>query len=130
MAMVAWSPNQSSAPMELIAVMVKPGKVTRRDWLEALSDRVSKMATEAPPGSVQEACAMMGLPTTDDPSEAGQYLVEGNLNLQTHLDLSMESEFPMQTGMPKLEAKQAIEETDLMTWAELASSMVSASSLG
>ena len=129
MAMVAWSPNQSSAPTELIAAMVKPGTVTRRQWLEALSDRVAKMAMEAPQGSVQQACRMMGIPTTDSPAEAGQYLVEGNLNLQTHLDLSMESEFPMQTGIPKLEAKQAIEETDLLTWAELASSMVSASSL-
>lgn len=129
MAMVAWSPNQSSAPVELIAAMVNPGKVTRRDWLEALSERVVMMAKQAPTGSVQKACAMMDLPTTDDPAEAGQYLVEGNLNLQTHLELSMEAPFPMQTGMPNPEAKQAIEETDLMTWAELASSMVSASSL-
>ena len=129
MAMVAWSPNQSSAPMELIAVMVNPGTVTRRLWLEALSDRVSKMAMEAPEGSVQQACAMMGLPTTDSPDEAGQYLVEGNLNLQTHMDLSMEAEFPMKAAMQNPEVKQAIEETDLMSWAELASSMVSGSSL-
>lgn len=130
MALVAWSPKGYLAPMELLAAKVPEGKITERQWIEYLADRVTAMAVKAGPEMTQWACQALDLPTTDDPMEAGQYLVMGNLNLRTHLSCAiLEGEpFPA-TAKQEPEAQQAIEETDLETWTELAASMASASNL-
>ena len=116
--------------MELTAVLVKAGEITEQAWLNALSDRVTQMAIESdnPAQETEQACRYLGLPATDNPQEAGQFLVEGNWNLQTFLTLAMENPFPM-IAKESQEARQAIEETELESWAELAVSQVSESSL-
>lgn len=128
---VAWSPKGYNAPIELIAVKIKQGKITQREWWEALSDRVNELAVQAGEQATLQACRDLGLPETDDPSEAGQYLVLGNLNLRTHLDLAVidKPPFPARVGERNPEAQQAIDETDLASWVEHAWSLVSPSSL-
>jgi hypothetical protein len=37
MTRVAWAPDGMLAPLDLIAVMIKPGVITERDWLEAMA---------------------------------------------------------------------------------------------
>jgi hypothetical protein len=54
--------------------------------------------------------------------------VEGNWKLQDFLDVAMESQFPMQATENEA-ARQAIEETNMESWVELALSQVSESSL-
>lgn len=131
MTLIAWSPEQAAAPMELLAVMVKPGVLTERDWAEALADRVTKLAREASPADLVQACAAMGLPTEDDPNQAGNVLVMGNWNLRTHLNLALaeSSPFPVTISSNNPDAQEAIEQTDLTTWVDLALSQVSESSL-
>ena len=126
---VAWAP-QSSAPMELTAVLVKAGQMTDWQWIKALSDRVTELALAEsnPAQATLQACRYLGLPATDNPQEAGQFLVEGNWKLQDFLDVAMESQFPMQATENQA-ARQAIEETTLESWVELAVSQVSESSL-
>ena len=128
MTQIAWMP-EGAFPPELVAVMLPRGTVTRKQWLDALADRVTGMALKEAPSETAQACRMLGLPETQNPQEAGEFLVAGNLNLQTNLALQMESEFPMSAEKPRMDLLPAIKETPLMDWVELASSMVSASSL-
>jgi hypothetical protein len=75
------------------------------------------------------ACRVLELPETDEPAEAGQYLVMGNWNLQEHLNLAMDGDpFPALVAASE-EAATAIEETDLERWVDLAAATVSPSSL-
>ncbi len=130
MALVAWSPQGYLAPMELLAAKVPAGQITKRQWWEALADRVTQMAIEAGPEMTAWACRVLDLPETDDPTEAGEFLVMGNLNLRTHLNCAILDGEPFPaTATEQQEARAAIEETDLETWTDLAASMVSASSL-
>ncbi len=129
MALVAWAPQGISAPLELLAVKIQPGPVTRREWLEALADRVTQMATEEPE-YLPQACKALGLQETDKPREAGQFLVLDNLELQTNLNLAVLDQYPFPaTASNNPEAKQALEETNLQSWVESALSLVSESSL-
>lgn len=125
---IAWSP-QGAFPKALTAVMLPQGEVTRKQWLEALSERITSLAEKAPASETAQACRMLGLPETENPQEAGQFLIEGNLNLQTYLSLQMDGEFPVKVEKPSLELLSEIREMTLMDWAELASSTVSESSL-
>lgn len=130
MALVSWSPPGYAAPPELLAVRIRPGKVTEKEWWEALADRVTQLATKAPKGQLQRACKALGLPTEDDPAQAGQVLVKGNLNLRTHLELAVleDSPFPAQVRQDQI-AHQALLETDLQQWVDLALSQVNESDL-
>jgi hypothetical protein len=133
MALIAWAPKGSIAPVELLVVKLPPGTVTERQWLDALSERVTKLAIEAGPEATGHACHALGLPTTDNPKEAGQFLVEGNWNLQTHLNCAAIDGplFPatIADGDHDDYAQEAIEQTDLEMWVELALAQVSESSL-
>ncbi len=130
MALVAWAPKGMSAPIELTAVRIKPGKVTRNQWLDALANRVTDLAMKSAPEETAQACRYLGLPVTDNPREAGLFLVLENLNLQTNLNLSIQDKnpFPATVGEPSQDAKDALQ-LNLMEWVDLASSMVSESSL-
>ena len=129
MALVAWSPKGMSAPIELTAVRIQPGKVTERDWVEALADRVQALVDQDP-DSLPEACDMLGVPEPDRVEEAGQVMVLRNLNLRTQFNLAMPEQhpFPATVGEPTPEAKDALS-LSLMDWAEIASSLASGSSL-
>ncbi len=105
-----------------------PGQLTEGAWWAALADRVTKMAVdEDNPKLMLWACRALGdyVGTTDDPREAGEFLVQGNWNLRTHLTLAMrEYPFPAQVQVGDPHAQDAIEECDLALWVELAAAQV------
>lgn len=128
----AFAPQRMSAPMELIAVMAPEGPITERQWYSLLSDRVSKLAMEEPNAMqiLSLYSPQMQIPTPEEPSQAGQHLVDGNWNLKEHLSVAMYSRPPFPAKVTHSEdAMEAIEQTDLESWMELAVSMVSASNL-
>ena len=127
---MAWSPQGYLAPMELLAAKVPAGPITERQWWEALADRVTEMAIKAGPEATVLACRALEMPETDEPKEAGEFLVLHNLNLRTHLDCAIIDKDPFPaTAKAQPDAMEAIEEMDLEMWTELAVSMISASSL-
>ena len=130
MKLVAWYPNLS-APLELTSVLLPEGKIKYRDWLLALSDRVSDLALKEkdPLKAANEACQALNLPFVDEANQLGQSLVQGNLNLQTYLSLAELEDNPYQKSEEKPEAKKALEEVSLAEWVNLAASQVSESSL-
>jgi hypothetical protein len=127
--LVPWTPPGISAPIELLAAKVPAGSVTEREWVERLADRVTEMAQKEPPEMTTWACRVLGLPETDEPGAAGEYLVMGNWNLQAHLNrATYQDPFPA-TAKPSEAAARAIAETDLERWVDLAAATVSPSSL-
>ncbi len=129
---VAWAPHGVSADCALIAVLVNPGLITRRQWIDALANRVTDMAINEKPHLTKWACRVLGddVGYTEDPVEAGQFLVEGNWNLQEHLSLAMFEGDPFPSFASESEdARKAIEECDFEYWVELARAFVSSSSL-
>lgn len=130
MTLVAWAPTGYSAPIELIAVKIKQGKVTELEWLEALSDRVSQLARDAGEQQTMMACNELNVPMTEELYQAGQSLVLHNLVLLTNLNLAVidENPFPAIVDGPNEEAEEALELT-LGEWVGHALSMVSGSGL-
>ena len=130
MALVAWAPKGYEAPLELLVAKLPPGQVTKAQWWGALSDRIADLAVKAGEQETAQACHTLGVPMTNRLEEAGQSLVLHNLQLRTSLNLAMpeQSPFPATVGEPSQEMKDALK-LDLMEWVELASSVVSGSSL-
>lgn len=130
MTLVAWAPMGYSAPIELIAVKIKTGQVTEREWWEALSDRVNDLAIDAGEEQTRIACNELNVPMTEEIYQAGQSLVLHNLVLLTNLNLAVidENPFPATVGEPNEEAQEALELT-LEEWLGYALSMVSESRL-
>ena len=126
--LVAWAPKGLSP--ELTAVRLPPGKVTERDWWEALADRVSDLAVAAGEEETQAACNALNVPMTEELYQVGQSLVLHNLVLMQALDLIMAegNPFPATVGEPSQEAKDALE-LNLTEWVDQALSVVSESSL-
>lgn len=125
--LVAWAPSGLSAPVELTAVRLPPGTATESQWWQALSERVSAMAKQAGEEQVRWACRVLGsdVGMAETTSEAGQVLVEGNLNLRTHLNLAVldRSPFPASVSEPDPYLEEVLVEVDLEAWVELARSM-------
>ncbi len=121
------------AEMGLIAVMIKPGVVTYEEWIEALADRVSGLALKQddPDEAAAWSSRALDLPEAGNPCYLGVALVTDNLNLLEHLNLAVidGSPFPAQVKESNPDAVEAMEETDLLGWVDLASAMVSASGL-
>ena len=110
---VLWRP-ETSLPSELTMVQIKPGKVTRNQWLEALADRVQSMvmASEDPALWMRLAAEEMDLPTLE-PKAAGQLLVMHNLALQTAFNLSDLETWPAVAKNNALEPEML---NDLESW--------------
>ena len=129
---VSWAPPGVSAEWELIAVSVHPGKITKRQWLDALADRVTDMAMKEQPYLTEWASRVLGhdVGHTGNPEEAGQFFVDGNLNLKEHLALAMldGDPFPL-VASEDVDAQAAIDGCDFEYWVELARAFVSSSSL-
>lgn len=126
MALVAWAPPGIAAELELVAVLVQPGPITWGQWLDALADRVTDMAMQEDPDITEWACRVFGVDVghTDNPREAGQFLVDGNWNLKTHLSLAMNDGDPFPCVAAEDEdARAAIKNCDFEYWVELAHSM-------
>lgn len=129
---VAWSPPGISAPTALLAVMIPPGPVTERQWLEALADRVTQMVMlePGPAEAAESAAKYLDLPTPESPEATGEYLVMGNWNLKEYLRCSVldGNPFPAMANSDE-DAASAIENSDFWLWVELAKSTVSTSTL-
>jgi hypothetical protein len=132
MKLVAWYPEGLSAPPELTSVKLPLGKVNHKQWVEALSDRVSQLAQNEPnpeEASLQ-ACRLLDLPLVENPAELGQNLVQNNLNLLTYLNVAEMKENPFQEVKESNPlAEESLKNVDLASWVELALSQVSESSL-
>ena len=127
-----WYPEKIVAPPELTAVSVPKGQLSEKQWIEALSDRVSDLALkeENPLEAANEACRRLDLPSVDSPNQLGDALVKYNLNLKTFLSAEQrENQWPAQVSGPSEPAKQALKDVDLESWVELALSQVNASDL-
>ena len=129
---LAWYPKEMLAPPELTAVLLPQGEVNNKDWIEALSDRVTNLALQEsdPLEAAQRACLALELPLVDEANQLGTFLVKDNLDLRTNLSCQKESDpFPANLSESNPEAQQALKETSLEQWVELAKSAVSVSSL-
>ena len=129
---VAWYPEKLAAPPELTAVRVKQGTLDQNQWLDALADRVMYLVLKEknPQEAADEACLRMALANVYDPNQLGQVLVLDNLNLITNLNVAaIEDPFPAKVEESNPVAEQALEETNLAQWVDLALSQVHESSL-
>jgi hypothetical protein len=129
---VAWYPEEIVAPVELTAVLVPQGKLSRKEWVEALSDRVAALAEKEPDPlqAANLACRKLDLPQVDNANQVGEALVKYNLNLLTNLNCQQrENQFPAKVGESKEEARQALKDVNLESWVELALSQVNVSDL-
>lgn len=127
MKQIPWCPQ--GVELEFGSVLIQPGLVTEQMWLQALSERLTAMVLKEPnPAKAykQVAKQMEYDYASNDPQEAGLCLVESNLELQTQLSNQMApyegARWPQQASVENLDAKQAMEETDLMSWAQIAGS--------
>jgi hypothetical protein len=130
--MIAWYPEEMSAPPELTAVSVPKGELSQGQWVSALSDRVMNLVLkeENPLESANEACQKLNLPKVESANQAGNALVKDNLDLLTYLNVAqMKDQFPAKVSEESQPAKEALKETDLESWLELALSQVNESSL-
>ena len=129
---VAWYPEEIVAPVELTAVLVPQGKLSRKEWVEALSDRVAALAEKEPDPlqAANLACRKLDLPQVDNANQVGEALVKYNLNLLTNLNCQQrENQFPAKVNESKEEARQALKDVNLESWVELALSQVNVSDL-
>jgi hypothetical protein len=111
---------------------VPSGKLSEKQWVEALSDRVADLALkeENPLEAANEACRRLDLPSVDNANQVGEALVKYNLNLLTYLSVEQrENQWPAQVSGPSEPAKQALKDVDFPSWVELALSQVNVSDL-
>ena len=119
--MIAWNPEEMSAPPELTAVLVPKGELSQGQWIEALSDRVMRLVLEEenPLEAANEACRRLDLPEVDNANQAGNALVKDNLDLITYLNVAqIKDQFPAKVSKESQPAKEALEETNLESWLE------------
>ena len=129
---VAWYPEEIVAPVELTAVLVPQGKLNRKEWVEALSDRVAALAEKEPDPlqAANAACRKLDLPLVDNANQVGEALVKYNLNLLTNLNCQQrENQFPAKVSESKEESRLALKDVNLESWVELALSQVNVSDL-
>lgn len=131
---LAWCPP--GLPPELAAVMVpKDSSLEPGDWWMALADRVQELVDKEPDPdeAAMWAARSLGRPGLRDSQDAGEVLVQRNLELRTALTLDVTAQpkhpFPAKALVESAATRRAMEETDLETWVELAAARVSASSL-
>lgn len=130
--LVPWSPP--GIDPALAAVMVPRGELTEAQWWSALADRLTTMVLKAPDpdAAMREAAMALEAPVPDSPEQAGETLLQHNLNRRTAMTLAVmaiEDPFPTTVVMGDSAAGEAIQDTDLATWLEIAASMLSSSSL-
>ena len=130
--MIAWYPQEMSAPPELTSVSVPKGELSQAQWVNALSDRVMNLALkeENPLESANAACQRLELPEVQNANQVGNALVKDNLNLLTYLNVAqIKDQFPAKVSEESPLAKEALKEVDLESWVELALSQVNESNL-
>ena len=131
--LMAWCPPGINP--ELAAVRVpKDSELTLGQWWTALADRVQSLVDKEPdPEAASEwAARALGVPAPWTAQGAWECLVEHNLELLTALKLQVlahKDPFPAKVLIESAVDRQAIEQTDLQMWVELAAARVTASSL-
>ena len=132
--LMSWCPP--GLPPELAAVRVPKGSsLEEADWWAALADRVQELVDKEPDpeGAATWAARALGRPGLRDSQDAGEVLVQRNLELRTVLTLqAMEQPrepFPAKALVEAAADARALQETDLEAWVQLAQERVSASSL-
>lgn len=131
--LMAWCPPGMSP--ELAAVRApKDSKLTLDQWWSALADRVQSLVDKEPDPEEASmwAARALGVPAPEEPRGAWECLVEHNLELRTALTLDVlaeEDPFPAKVLIESAVDREAIEQTDLQMWVELAAARVTASSL-
>lgn len=132
--LVAWRP--AGLPPELAGVMVPQGsRLEEGQWWAALAARVQDLVDKEPDPeeAAQWAARTLGLPGLRDSRDAGEVLVQHNLELRTSMSVQAQSQakspFPAAALVDRELVQQAIEETDLELWVELAASQVSGAGL-
>jgi hypothetical protein len=117
---IAWSPNGFSAPTELLSVLVPAGGITEEMWVDALADRVLAMVEREPnpQEAAQWACTALDCPACESPSQLGLSIVRNNLKLLSAIHQSVIDEFPFPNYAidESLEARDAIQSTNLELW--------------
>jgi len=130
---VAFSPKGILAPINLLAVMVPLGELTRKDWNEALCDRVQKLAWQEPDPfqAAADACRLLDCPICEEPNQLGQFIIKNNLNFQTWINASIveEDAFNVHVVEGEVGALKAIESTTLYEWLSMAKHLMTGSSL-
>jgi hypothetical protein len=122
--LIAWCPPD--ADPHLTGVMVPQGSVvTEAMWWDALADRVTELVLGEPDPeeAAKWACRALRVPGAMSPNQAGQSLVEGNWDLRENLYSSMaayEDPFPASASEESEEVREAMAETDLELWINLA----------
>ena len=131
--LIAWCPPECDP--QLMGVMVPEGSVvTHLSWWYALADRVNELVLSDPDPeeAAKWACRAMGVPGVANPNQAGQSLVEGNWELWENLTLWMmrfRDPFPALASEDSEEVREALAETDLGLWIDLAEPQMRSSSL-
>lgn len=126
---MAWCPP-GVAP-ELAGVMVPKGSsLEPGDWWMALADRVQAMVDKEPDPdeAATWAAKALGRPGLRDSRDAGEVLVERNLELRNALTLDVTAQpkhpFPAKVIVEAAATRKAMAETDLETWVELAAARI------
>lgn len=120
----------------LAAVLVPKGSsLESGDWWAALADRVQEMVDRDPDSEEAAAWAAraLGRPGLRNSQDAGEVLVQRNLDLRTALSVAAssmpEDPFPANVLVQSSETRETAEETDLEMWVELAAAEMSSYSL-
>jgi hypothetical protein len=127
---VAYCPKGSVAPIELISVTVPIGELSHKAWLDALAERVSDMLANNPNRYsdlwLRKACERCGFDGYDGSDNLGLFLVKRNFILQAFIECSLSNEnfLPAFITCEDIEAKKAIESTDLEAWVKIAENLI------
>lgn len=129
---IPWSPPGTDPA--LTGVMVPKGDLTERQWWMALADRVTGlvMQEKSPDVVMRQAARDLGVVEPDYPEQAGQVMVQRNLELMEALTLDVMANvnpFPAKVERADVEALVAMKQTDLRSWVAMAASRVNTSNL-
>jgi hypothetical protein len=123
--LIAWCPP--GVEPELAGVMVPKGSsLEPGDWWMALADRVQQMVDKEPDPdeAATWAAKALGRPGLRDSRDAGEVLVERNLELRNALTLDVTGQpkdpFPALANEESEDVRAAMAETDLELWINLA----------
>ena len=116
MSNIPWCPR--GLDPQLAAALVPAGKVTEQQWWQALADRVSQLVQRQPDPqeALQRASQALGVVEAENPSQAGQSLVEHNQELRQALVGRLQDlryPFPASVDQPQERARQAMQEIGL-----------------
>jgi len=125
---IAWYPKGMAIPTGLTAVWLKPGtRISEGVWLSALEDRVVNLLLEEYEEDqmplAKWACNLLEVPSPDSSDQIAQFILKGNLELQTLFNLAVIDQDPfVGTATQEIGALIAMEETNFQLWVELAAS--------